>query len=38
MRSAGYDVMSGTLIIFPAASEKATPVRLEIRKKEREID
>ena len=38
VRSTGRDVVSGTLILLPAASEKATPVRLEIRKKEREID
>ena len=33
VRSAGRDVVSGTLIFLPAVSEKATPVRLEIRKK-----
>ena len=37
MRSVGRDVVSGTLMILPV-SEKATPVRLKIRKKEREID
>ena len=35
VRSAGRDVVSGTFIIFPAASEKVTPFRLEMRKKER---
>ena len=32
VRSAGCDVVSETLILLPAVPEKATPVRLEIRK------
>ena len=38
VRSAGRDNMSGILILLPVASEKPTPVKLVIRKKEREID
>ena len=35
MSSTGRDVLSGNIIFLPVVSERATPVRLEIRKKER---
>ena len=38
VRSTERDNISGILILFPVASEKPTPVKLVIRKKEREID
>ena len=38
VRSAGRDDMSGILILLPVPSEKPTPIKLEIRKKERETD
>ena len=36
--SVGHEAEFGTLILLPEVSEMATPVRLEARKKEREID